>query len=202
MKKKSAGPAIDWEAVKDRLEQNRLSWGKPPEDDPRRLAAIMEGRERQLSERRRRGRARREETPFLIFSLGPERYGMALKDLAEVAPFRAVAPLPQAPAGLLGVMNLRGVVLSVMDLAALLGLPVAADRPAGFVLVTRGDAFSLGFRVDEVTDIRRIASDGMSRPSETASPYAAGLAEDQTVILSRNALLTHPLINDKETADE
>src|ERR1044071_666931 len=91
VKKKSAGPAIDWEAVKDRLEQNRLSWGKPPEDDPRRLAAIMEGRERQLSERRRRGRARREETPFLIFSLGPERYGMALKDLAEVAPFRAVA---------------------------------------------------------------------------------------------------------------
>jgi chemotaxis signal transduction protein len=52
-----------------------------------------------------------------------EDYALPVEDVLEVAEYGEVAPVPGAPASILGVRNLRGQVLPVLDLARILGLP-------------------------------------------------------------------------------
>jgi hypothetical protein len=57
----------------------------------------------------------------LLLPVGPERYALALTGIREVVLSPAVEPLPGAPPAVLGVMNLRGEVVPVLDTAVLLG---------------------------------------------------------------------------------
>ena len=69
---------------------------------------------------------------FLLFQIGPDRYALEAKRVAEVLPLLTVRALPKAPAGVAGVLNYRGVPLPIIDLSQLL-----ADRPAPARLSTR-----------------------------------------------------------------
>ena len=69
---------------------------------------------------------------FLLFRLGEARYALEARRLAEVLPLIGLKPLPGSPAGVAGVMNLRGAPLPVLDLSAL-----ALRRPAQRLLSTR-----------------------------------------------------------------
>jgi len=154
---------------------------------------ILRRRAKLLAERRSQAQAE-PGTPMLVFALGSERYGLPLRDVAEVRHFAQCAPLPGAPKELLGVMNIRGDAFSVAELAALLGLAPSAERPPGFVLVLRKGE-RVGFRVDSVIDIRPVVADQLTpmpqAQAETLTPYLKGLAPDQTMILDPDALLGH-----------
>lgn len=78
---------------------------------------------------------------------GGRRFAWELTAIKEIVPARAVTRLPGAPAWVLGLLNLRGLVLTVIDLPGLLGLPSGAG--ASFVVVDAEER-SLGVRVDAV----------------------------------------------------
>lgn len=93
--------------------------------------------------------ARRPER-ILAFRRGDRVLGIEGRYSREVAPLAFLTPIPLAPAGLLGVGNLRGALLPVIDLAPLLGLaaePWAATLP---VHVTAADGITAGIAIDEV----------------------------------------------------
>ena len=131
-------------------------------------------------------------TPMLVFSLGSERYGLPLREVCAVRPFAQCAPLPGAPQGLLGVMNIRGDAFSVAELGAVLGLAPIAERVPGFVLVLRTGP-RVGLRVDAVLDIRSVVEAQLAPvpQAEASTKYLKGLAPDQTMILDPDALLRH-----------
>lgn len=78
---------------------------------------------------------------------GGRRFAWELTAIKEIVPARAVTRLPGAPAWVLGLLNLRGLVLTVIDLPGLLGLTSGAGE--SFVVVESEDR-SLGVRVDHV----------------------------------------------------
>jgi purine-binding chemotaxis protein CheW len=100
----------------------------------------------------------------LVFALGGERYACALKGVREVVPFGRVTRLPGAPSYVCGLMNLRGTIVTVVDLGARLGgAPV--DRSDGVVLLVSRDpdgtsdapgARVAGLAVDLVHDVRAL----------------------------------------------
>ena len=111
-----------------------------------------------------------------------EAYAVPVGSVLEVVPLGEVTDVPGSRAELLGVLNLRGQILAVADLAPILGLdrtaesdrPMAAEpggRPAGLVMMVAESAGrQAGFVIDEVSGVGEVAD-----PTEpTESPVLAG----------------------------
>lgn len=106
-----------------------------------------------------------------------EDYALPVDDVLEIADYGEVAPVPGAPESILGVRNLRGQVLPVVDLARVLGLPPgpAAER----MVVAESGGRRAGLAVDSVDDVEELGEAG--EPAE--SPHLSG------AVLSGGALV-------------
>ena len=81
---------------------------------------------------------------------GREHYALPVGGVREIAPVGRIAPVPGASAEVLGVWNLRGDVMAVVDLATLLGLEEGeADR----IVVAEGGDLHAGLAVESVIDV-------------------------------------------------
>jgi purine-binding chemotaxis protein CheW len=119
---------------------------------------------------------------FIIFGLGEQEYGLPIGVVDEIArPPGRIAPLPKAPTFVDGVMNLRGVVVPIVDLRRRFGMtskePVGNQR----VLVLALAGGKTGFMVDGVSDIMRL-------PTSCIQP-APEISREQMRLIGRVANL-------------
>ena len=99
---------------------------------------------------------------YVRIALAAEAYAVPVERVLEVAELGQVRCVPGARPELLGVSNLRGQILPVVDLAALLG--AARVAPPRRLLVAEANGFQVGFAVDEVSGIG-----GLPEPGEPTS---------------------------------
>ncbi len=95
------------------------------------------------------------ENRLLCFRLAEELYAAPLSEVKEVLGVPEITPIPQVPAYFLGIMNLRGQVISVIDLRAKFGLK-AGRHSETCVIIFEYPAFSVGVVVDEVKSVLTI----------------------------------------------
>jgi purine-binding chemotaxis protein CheW len=98
-----------------------------------------------------------------------EHYALAVEDVLEVAELGDVTPVPGAGAAVLGVRNLRGQVLPVVDLATVFDLPPAQSER--IVIAERG-GLRAGLAVDAVAGVEELPE----ASEEVDSPHLAGAA--------------------------
>lgn len=114
----------------------------------------------------------------VVFRTGFERYGLPLATVREVVPPATMSLVPRAPEAVRGIMNLRGRIVTVVDLAALLGLERAprgaSASTAGKVVILDRGRRDLGLLVGEVEGIDSL-DDVASAPGE-ALPSVRGIA--------------------------
>src|SRR3954468_8454666 len=101
---------------------------------------------------------------FLLFELGPDRYALDAREVAEVLPLVTIKHIPQAPAAVVGIFNYRGTPVPVVDVSQLaLGRPAERRLSTRIVLVHHeddGERRLLGLIVERVTQtVRREESD-------------------------------------------
>jgi chemotaxis signal transduction protein len=104
--------------------------------------------------------------------LAAETYAVPVEHVLEAAELGQVRPVPGARRDVLGVSNLRGRILPVVDLAAALGVHSGVRRaaPPRHLLVTEASGLQVGFAVDEVNGIA-----GLGEPTEPAPQTGPGL---------------------------
>jgi chemotaxis signal transduction protein len=117
-----------------------------------------------------------------VFWLGGHRYALDAVHVAEVVAVPGTVPVPLTPPWLLGLCNLRGTALVVIDLPAVLGLPetFAADpeRSGLVVLVLRVHGLLVGARIDRVEAVYRFdAAHFEATPARDEHPAVRGLLE-------------------------
>lgn len=105
---------------------------------------------------------------YVMIRLAAETYAMPVGHVREVAALGQVEPVPRARPELLGIRNLRGQILPVIDLARLLGVPHAA-APA-LLLVAEASGRRAGFAIDEVSGLGELPDPD----EETDSDLLAG----------------------------
>jgi len=133
---------------------------------------------------------------FLTFCLGVEEYGLPILAVREIIGLIDVTPLPQTPAYVKGVINLRGKIIPVIELRAKFGLPTVAYTAETCILVVEvageeeGSAsFQLGIIVDSVREVLDISRSNIEPPPNfgTSIPMSAiqgmGKVKDKVVIL-------------------
>ena len=92
---------------------------------------------------------------LVIFRVGDEEMGVPVAMVREVAPWQPPTRIPHAPSGVLGLVNIRGNVVIVIDLRERLSAIVRATQPNALLVVAM-PASIVGFAVDEVVDIDRV----------------------------------------------
>ena len=122
---------------------------------------------------------------LLTFRLAEQEYSLDIMSVREIRGWTHATPLPHAPRYMKGVINLRGTVLPVMDLAERLGLSTGAQDERNVIIVVKHEDIMTGLLVDAVSDIVALTSDDLQPPPELTSAAAAGVVSGLTLIDDR-----------------
>lgn len=114
--------------------------------------------------------------PVAVIGLGKEYFGAELETVREFADMHDVVPIPCCPAHITGNMNLRGDILTLIDIRGALNLPLGNISASGKVIVTRIGELFAGVPVDEVFDVRYV------NPSEISEAPSAIQAKNEEFI--------------------
>lgn len=194
---------VDWTAIHRRLES---------------VAAIVEQRvtpgageaQRVLRERAKTlARAPQREQPgerleVLEFLLAHERYAVDSSFVREVCPLRELTSLPGTPAFVLGVVNIRGQIVSVVNLKTFFDLPERGLTDFNKIVILTDGAMEFGVLVDAVVDVHRIALPDIQPPLPTLTGirqhYLRGVTAQRLVILDAARILADPAMVVQEGA--
>jgi purine-binding chemotaxis protein CheW len=128
------------------------------------------------------------------FLLASEHYGIELTYIREIHLLSEFTPLPGTPAFVLGLTNVRGQILSVIDIKKLLDLPEKGLTDLNKVIVVRTDRMELGILADAVIGVRSVALNELqtSLPTLTGirAEYLRGLTKDPLMILDIDRILS------------
>lgn len=115
---------------------------------------------------------------YLRFSLGVEEFAIPLLSVREVIAPPEVTPIPQTPNYFVGIMNLRGQVITVLDLRTKLGIKPLDGAEKSVIIVDLG-ALCIGVTVDSVNAVLSPKSDEISGrpdlPQNKSSQYISGV---------------------------
>jgi purine-binding chemotaxis protein CheW len=123
---------------------------------------------------------------FLTFKLALEEYGVPILKVKEIVGLQDITPIPRSPDWILGVINLRGLMLPVVDLKKKCGLhPTEANIRNCIVVadvVSPNKSFSMGILVDEVEEVVSINQDQI----EPSPHFSAKLKSDYLLGLGKS----------------
>jgi purine-binding chemotaxis protein CheW len=185
--KQKTGGAIDWEKIKSKvaamqeiIEQKEVV---PPEEKQmllRKRAAAMAVEENSES-------VLKERLEVIIFRLAYETYGIETSFVREIYPLKEITVLPGTPPFVLGIMNVRGQILSVIDLKKFFRLPERGLGELNKVIILSNGRMEFGVLADSVEGTELVArEDILTVPVSVVligEKYVKGITKDHVVIL-------------------
>jgi purine-binding chemotaxis protein CheW len=190
IRKNGASPkSLDWSAVRERIataSENR---------DPSREAkdAILAERARILARPVETTGAEASDLRLATFALANERYGIEAHLVVEIGRLSDYTPLPHAPPHLVGITNLRGEILPIFDLRALLGLDRRALDDLSRLVVLGKTRAEFGILADSTREFVALPmAELLPTPpsvSEEARRYVHGVTKDALIVLDGSVLL-------------
>jgi purine-binding chemotaxis protein CheW len=104
---------------------------------------------------------------FCSFFLDGLRFGVDVQKVQEVVPYQEMTRVPLAPPTVRGLLNLRGQIVTGIDLRRRLGLPERPDGRLPMNVVLRGEDSPVSFLVDDIGEVIEVAADAGEPPPET-----------------------------------
>ncbi len=136
------------------------------------------------------------DTDVLEFLLSGERYAIAMEFVREVALLREITELPGTPPFILGIISLRGSIISIVDLRQILGLPSKGLTDYNRIIVLQGEKMTFGILADSIIMTRPIKMQSISRAPPTVSgigaAYLAGVLPGPVMVIDAKAMLADP----------
>jgi len=122
--------------------------------------------------RKRREEARiveveEEKIKLVIFSLSGESYAFAGKDIREILRFEKITYVPGSPQTILGIINVRGDIESVLNVHKLLGLPDSHPTTNSRIVIATSEGIRSGILVDSVEDVTDVPASSIQPPIAT-----------------------------------
>ncbi len=162
---------------------------------PEERAARLHERSREWA-RMAEGQAPTDELEVLRFGISGELYAIASEHVAQVLPLSQYTPLPNTPAYVMGIVNVRGRIVSVLDLRVLFELPVDSLSERNFLLILQSPEMEFGVLIDRVLGIGQIRRQALQKAPSNLSgvraSYVLGVTAEQATVLDGARLLGDP----------
>ena len=126
---------------------------------------------------------------WVTFSLDGEVYGINVLQVQEVLKYTEIAPVPGAPEYILGIINLRGNVVTVIDTRHRFGLAPVEDLDDTRIIIVEADSKVVGIMVDSVSEVIQLSPSDIDDPpnltSTDSAKYFMGVvnSEDSLLVL-------------------
>lgn len=194
---------IDWDALRKRmaLAQDELERSFAPSQEQE--SALLKTRAVALA----RAAPRELEGEFIDvveFTMAHERYGVDTKYVREVCRLTQFTSVPCTPAFVLGIVSIRGQVLSLLDLKKFFGLPDKGLADLNRIIVLHSGDIEFGILADALPGVRRIPIVELQSDFATLTglrkEYLKGVASDGAIVLDALAILSDPgiIVQDRE----
>ncbi|WP_054958696.1 chemotaxis protein CheW [Paenibacillus dakarensis] len=122
-----------------------------------------------------------EEIKVIVFKLRDEEYGIEVEKVQTIERLMPITRVPKTYAFVKGVVNLRGVVIPVIDLRGRFGLPETEYTDQSRIIIVSVNEMQVGFIVDSASDVIDINSDSIDTPPEVVggikAKYLRGVAK-------------------------
>lgn len=181
-------PAIDWDEVKARLIKAGEHLADTARQDP---LEILRKRARLFAPPARE-QVEEEGIQAVVFMLGKERFALESAYLTEVSEATEIVPVPCTPSFVLGIVNLRGEVLSIIDLRKFFDLPERGLSDMNRLLVLSSGQMRFGVLADAVEGVRQIRAEGLKKLptlSGLREEYLLGVSPEGITVLDGGRLL-------------
>jgi purine-binding chemotaxis protein CheW len=135
------------------------------------------------------------------FLLGEDAFAFELEQLTEVCPLVGVTWIPGSPSFVLGVINLRGQIVPIIDLKTFLGIEVGSVTVFNKALIFQRGQLLVGFLADEVIGAKKISLSAMQYAvgmlCGATADYVRAVTSDRLVILSAEKVLSDSRLNQR-----
>ena len=157
-------------------------------------AKILKKRAKKLAASVKKEEVKEENLEVVEFLLSQERYGFESQYIREVYPLKDFTPIPCTPAFVLGVINVRGQILSIIDMGRFFDLPQKGITDLNKVIILRSDDMEFGILADEISGVRMIPVSEIQQSLPTLTgiraEYLKGVTNDRVTILDADKILT------------
>jgi len=198
---------LDWGVVHRRLEAARMAIERggtlTPEDETK----LLRARAQALAREPQKDETPREALGIVEFLLASETYGVEALYVREVYPLNSLTPLPCTPSFVLGIINIRGQLLPVIDLKQFFDLPARGLTELDKVIVVHNGTMALGVLADAILGVRSLPLNSLQPTLPTLTgrraAYLKGVTPERLALLDAGKLLAdRTLIIQEEVEDE
>ncbi|MEE8319265.1 MAG: chemotaxis protein CheW [bacterium] len=197
---------VDWSNIHDSLNSVTEALDRSYEMTIEEKRRILKSRADALAAEGEDEQAKGDGFETVEFILSSEKYCIEIGFINEVAPIVNLTPIPCTPPYIRGVSNLRGQVISVIDIRKFFDLPVSPDMDRENIIFLQSEETEFGVIAEEILGVRYIFSTELqpSLPTltDTREKYLKGVTADRTVILNAQSLLSDKAIVFHEEVNE
>ena len=194
----------DWDEVRRRIDAVTAAIDKGFNLSPEEERLALRKRAQELAQEPQVAEAASESLEAVEFELASEHYALPLTQVREVCLLKELTPVPCTPPFVLGIMNLRGEIRTVIDLKKFFDLPDKGITELNKIIIIQQDDMQLGILADAIRGVRRIRLNDLqpALPTLTGirSDYLRGVTSDRLVMLDAGKILSDPriLVDDKD----
>lgn len=185
-------PTIDWKEIHRRLEETQLAiergWSPTLEEKKK----ILKTRAKRLAQEPEEKAEKYIEV--VEFLLSYEKYAIESSYVREIYPLKELTPMPCTPQFVLGIINVHGQIISVIDIKKFFELPEKGLSDLNKVIILHNDVMEFGILADVILGVDNISLSELqpSLPTLTGirEDYLKGVTGEQVVILDAEKLLS------------
>lgn len=186
--------AIDWQEVHLRLESAQIALEGGLSVTSEEKKKILKARAKVLAREPEKEALAQDYLEVVEFILAYETYGIESAYVREIYPLTEITPLPGTPPFLRGMANVRGQILSVIDLKKFFDLPEKGLTDLNKIIIVRDDKMEFGILADAIIDIRQLATGEIEATLPTLTgirtQYLKGVTRERMVILDAVKILS------------
>ncbi len=186
--------AIDWKEAHRRLDSAHIALERGLALTSEEKRRILKARARVLAREPEKEVLDQEQLDVVEFLLAYETYGIESAYVREIYPLTEITPLPGTPPFVRGIVNVRGQILSVIDLKKFFELPGKGLTDLNKIIIVQDDSMEFGILADAVLGISRLAAGEIAASlptlTGTRAQYLKGVTRERMVILDAVKILS------------
>ena len=185
---------IDWAEIHQRMAAAEAAIARNGRATHDETLAILKARAKALA-RKIEGSSREEASLEVVcFLLGQEKYGIESRYVREVCPLNDLTPLPGAPSFVLGIVNVHGQVLSVIDIREFFDLPQRGVGDLDRLIVLQHGSMEFALFCNAILGVVEVPTSelqsGLPTLTDLRAEYLKGVTRDRVAILDGAKLLS------------
>lgn len=154
---------------------------------------ILKARAKELAREAREENTLERSMEIVEFLLASEKYGVESSYVREIYPLKELTPVPCTPPFVLGIINMRGQILSVIDIKKFFDLPEKGLTDLNKVIVLRTDKMEFGILADAILGVNGVSINdiqpGLPTLTGIREEYLIGITRERVIILDVEKLL-------------